>query len=796
MTLFGALSSGVSGLTAQSSAIGAISDNITNVSTVGYKNTQVDFQTLVTKQTSATFFSAGGVQSRPRQDTGVQGLLASSSSSTDIAISGNGFFVVNEAAVPTINNEFLYTRAGSFFQDNEGFLRNTSGFYLQAWPTDAAGVVIPANKSLTIPNLNVISTDFLTTVNLNRVGGTASATSTIAIGVNLPSNDTLGTTRKTDVQFFDSLGNATSLSLVNTKTSVDNQWDISIDAPPGTSVLNLEDSAGLTYASSGQLEFTARPADAATVVINGQTYEFDSNGSVTDAVRQVSTATLTGIDNTGDNYRITINGNDFDFTGVTSVTDMAKGLAAAINNSALVNTDVFADNVAGVVTITSRIPGKIFTFAVTELADAGTAGDIVAATPTVSAGTAGRIRVNVASNTTVAQDVASLLAQIKANDTDFADFGGVTNVRVLLKSGDATTLLFREDGTNSFTVNPSGLVSSSGDPAAKQDAQFTIKNVNKVFREYVQLTFAGVPANGETITIDGITYTFTAAESSFDNDLLIRIDSIANMLEDLEKSIESNDPNFTGAGIRRRSDGGAATNNTLVLKSLSSGSYDIVLGGTFTNNPTNPSGAITFADGSTTAVSTKFAIVFNSDGLPKEFNVAKMEILGFTNGAADMDDAPANAKKITLDLGTVSEANGFTQFGGSFTPVFITQNGSQFGTFAGVTIANDGIVTALFDNGETRPVFQIPIATFVNVNDLGARTGNIWNATQGSGDATLRIADSGPSGEIVQSALEQSTVDIGTEFTKLIVVQRVFSAAAKIISTADEMLEELLRVKR
>ncbi len=76
MTLFGALSSGVSGLTAQSSAIGAISDNITNVSTVGYKNTQVDFQTLVTKQTSATFFSAGGVQSKPRQDTGVQGLLA------------------------------------------------------------------------------------------------------------------------------------------------------------------------------------------------------------------------------------------------------------------------------------------------------------------------------------------------------------------------------------------------------------------------------------------------------------------------------------------------------------------------------------------------------------------------------------------------------------------------------------------------------------------------------------------------------------------------------------------------
>ena len=93
-------------------------------------------------------------------------------------------------------------------------------------------------------------------------------------------------------------------------------------------------------------------------------------------------------------------------------------------------------------------------------------------------------------------------------------------------------------------------------------------------------------------------------------------------------------------------------------------------------------------------------------------------------------------------------------------------------------------------------MFKIPIATFVNVNDLGARTGNIWNATQGSGDPTLRNADNGPSGQVNQGTLEQSTVDIGTEFTKMIVVQRAFSAAAKIITTADEMLEELLRTKR
>ena len=160
-----------------------------------------------------------------------------------------------------------------------------------------------------------------------------------------------------------------------------------------------------------------------------------------------------------------------------------------------------------------------------------------------------------------------------------------------------------------------------------------------------------------------------------------------------------------------------------------------------------------------------------------------------------MDDAAANAKKMTLDFGTVKEANGMTQFGAEFTPVFITQNGSRFGTFAGVSISEDGLTTALFDNGETRTIFQIPLATFVNPNALEGRTGNIWNATEASGDFTLRTASSGPAGTVTQSALEASTVDIGEEFTNMIVVQRAYSASTKIIKTADEMLEELTRLK-
>ena len=84
MSIFGAMQSGISGLAAQSSAMGAISDNIVNVNTVGYKGANTSFQTLVTKQTSTSRYSPGGVQPSAKQGVNVQGLLASVSSSTSM----------------------------------------------------------------------------------------------------------------------------------------------------------------------------------------------------------------------------------------------------------------------------------------------------------------------------------------------------------------------------------------------------------------------------------------------------------------------------------------------------------------------------------------------------------------------------------------------------------------------------------------------------------------------------------------------------------------------------------------
>lgn len=835
MSLFGALSSGVSGLVSQSSAMGAISDNITNVSTVGYKNTRVDFQTLVTKQTSTTLFSPGGVQSRPRQDTGVQGLLQASSSQTDMSISGQGYFIVNEANRPTINDQFLFTRAGSFFQDNEGFLRNTSGYFLQAWPVDAGGNVIPANENLNIANQNIISTDFLETVNLSRVGGTASATSSIAIGANLPSNDVAGTEHRTDVQFFDSLGNANNISLVYTKASVENEWSLGIEPPSGASVLTIEDPSdptALVYASAGQLEFniptaagdsTRRPADGAVVVIDGITYEFDNKSFAAATASATNNFTITnaGVDATAD--RITADPGTF--TGLVAGDQVTTTSFTAGGNNVTLQT---ITAIAG--------DGSFIEFADGTLA--ANAVEVASATVTFfnsGAGeTATRKRVNVSGNTTLAQDVASLVAAVKASDSDFADDTNpaVSNNRIAVSAKSSTTIVFQDNGRSKITVDPTGLLDATGTLTTTQKAAFTVKKQNNDYTNDVFFKFTtAIPADGDTMTINGFTYEFdTGGVVGGGNTAVTRATAgtlaanISDTLANLVTAVQATDPNFNpgGEGIRTTNSNDAAeplasTDDTLVLRTLPNnpavgttipaGTYNVVFSAAFASTVVSADSdaadrtTYTGASTSTVAIQTKNALVFNSDGLPQTINVKQLEVLDYANGASNMDNSPIGSagqisKKIALDFGTIGQADGFTQFGAEFTPVFISQDGSRFGTFAGVTIAANGLMTALFDNGETRPIFQIPLATFVNVNQLENRTGNVWNATEASGDPTLRVAGNGPAGQTVQAALEASTVDIGEEFTKMIVVQRAFSASTKIISTADDMLDELLRTKR
>jgi flagellar hook protein FlgE len=172
-----------------------------------------------------------------------------------------------------------------------------------------------------------------------------------------------------------------------------------------------------------------------------------------------------------------------------------------------------------------------------------------------------------------------------------------------------------------------------------------------------------------------------------------------------------------------------------------------------------------------------------------------IDMAGFTltNGATWVD---GTTDTIVMNVGVAGTVEGLTQFSGQYLVSQIEQDGVQFGSFTSVQIDEFGIVTAIFDNGRTLPIFQVPLATFANPNGLLAQSGNVYIETTQSGQYFLRAPITGGAGQIEGGALEASTVDLATEFTDMIITQRAYSASAKIITTADEMLDELVRIKR
>ena len=158
MSLFASLTTAVSGLNAQSAAIGNISDNVANAQTVGFKEIDTSFQNLVTDSTQ-NFNEPGGVLATPVYENSLAGSLVSASSSTDLAISGQGFFQVkappSTTAGTTTGSSFsgnnYYTRRGDFSINNQGYLVNGAGYYLEGYNVDPQTNVVDNANGSTVP---------------------------------------------------------------------------------------------------------------------------------------------------------------------------------------------------------------------------------------------------------------------------------------------------------------------------------------------------------------------------------------------------------------------------------------------------------------------------------------------------------------------------------------------------------------------------------------------------------------------------------------------------------------------
>lgn len=231
MSLFSALRTSVTGMNAQSSYLSAIGDNIANSSTVGYKKATTQFETVLGEQTPGSYES-GGVLAKTRYGVKEQGTINSTTSSTDLAINGQGFFLVSDGA----KGGTLLTRAGSFEPDQNGDLVNTAGYFLLGSKIGADGTA-----SDTLSPVNISST---------KLQAVPSTTGTIA--GNLPTADAADAVEKTGATLFDSSGAAVPINLSFTKKA-DGSWvvDAETTANAGTSI--AASPLTLRFDATGQL---------------------------------------------------------------------------------------------------------------------------------------------------------------------------------------------------------------------------------------------------------------------------------------------------------------------------------------------------------------------------------------------------------------------------------------------------------------------------------------------------------------------------------------------------------------
>lgn len=153
-------------------------------------------------------------------------------------------------------------------------------------------------------------------------------------------------------------------------------------------------------------------------------------------------------------------------------------------------------------------------------------------------------------------------------------------------------------------------------------------------------------------------------------------------------------------------------------------------------------------------------------------------------------------QSVNINFGTVGQSNGVTQFDAPSSLNAANVDGAPFGALTSVSVDRDGYVTALFDNGIEKKVFKVALATFTNPDDLAPMAGNAYQLTDASGVATILEPRTGGAGSIASNSLEASTVDLAKEFSDLITTQRAYSAATRIVTTADQMLQELMQIKQ
>jgi len=384
-------------------------------------------------------------------------------------------------------------------------------------------------------------------------------------------------------------------------------------------------------------------------------------------------------------------------------------------------------------------------------------------------------------------------------------------------NGSASTSLTVNDGTTSSALATIGFVDGDTASAATANATTPLNNLLGVS------TASGSLVVGDTIEISGTnpdgsvvtsTFTFGAAndgttlgelatiiEGSF-NGVTVSIDTGSlvvtdNVAGDSSTTVNlsngaSNTGSITFPGFTNTTPGntGTATTSVLVYDSLGS-SHNLIIEFTNTENANEWTWAATTTGDGTIASGGTGRVTFDENGNMTSFShdggVSQLT-LNPGNGADQVD--------IILHAESSDEFSGLAQYDSVSTLNVREQDGKSTGTLMGITIDRDGIISGAFDNGDITSMAKIAIAQFPNNIGLSDLGDGLYATSIASGDPQILNPDSDATSSIVSGALEMSNVDLAEEFTELITAQRGFQANAKIITTSDSILDEVIRLKR
>jgi flagellar hook protein FlgE len=665
MGIFDALTTAVAGLQAQSFALQNISGNIANSQTTGYKETNTAFQDLVS-QAAIGLQTPDGVTARSVATNTVQGSITSTTVATDMAVNGDGFFVVAKPTgftdnQPTFSGINDYTRQGDFTMNEDGNLVNSSGYYLMGIPVDPT----TGNPLGSVPQVLQFNNNFIPAV----------ATTTVNYQANLPATPKSGIINPNNFEANPLAGAPVAAEIVGSgatlKPDAAAKATGSVTGLTGaTTLASLGIGTGDTLSFGDGTNTTAYVVPAGATVANLMTAINGGSAAMT-ATLSSGSLVLTG---NNDLASITVSG-----TG-TDATDLGFG---AGNNSFQPTNLLTQSAVAQGQTLTVTVPA--------------TGGTV----ETVTFGTG-----------------AGQVATLGALQTTLVGLG--------TSSGLFSATVDTADGDISLTAtNPNNSIAVGGTASAQK---FGIENLT------------ALPAQQDVVAADNSTFD----AESVDGGSITAYDSVGNPVN----------VQFRWAQVTSSSSG----STWQLFYQTNSAATGI-----------NPSWL---------NVGTTFT--FNASGEMQP----QITSLTIPNLTVNSD----NLGNVQLQIGT----DGLTQFASTSGTVQVNnlqQNGYAAGSLQSVSVDSQNRVVGNFTNGQTIPLAEVTLASFNGADSLQSLNGGAFAATPESGPPNYSAT-----GSIEGSSLESSNVDIATQFSQLIVAQQAYSANARVMTTANQMIQSLLTV--